>query len=136
MITKKEFVAWVKVHKRELIISGISIVSILLVIAGISQQDKLEELFLSLCDKSSSIPKDNGATVTPICRAFSDSANSGCVRISSEFDCDSSAYTVSRHIRELPKGWHASADKIKMAQEYGISLHPGQTWVDEYTKCS
>lgn len=45
-----------------------------------------------------------------------------------------SPFDVCDHIRKLPNGWHASAEKIMTAAEYGYNLKPGQTWVDSYTK--
>ncbi|MDD3185315.1 MAG: hypothetical protein ACOX1S_14975 [Anaerostipes sp.] len=41
---------------------------------------------------------------------------------------------VSEHLRNLPEGWNASAEKILSATEHGYQLNPGQTWVDTYTK--
>ena len=135
-MTRTELRVWAKVHKKELIVSGIGILSILLVILGINHQDCLEELYPSLCEKADGGPIDDGATVTPLCSNITASVSSSYACDCVGLDSDNYPYTVSRHIRTLPKGWHASEDKIKMAQEYGISLHPGQTWVDEYTKCS
>ena len=41
---------------------------------------------------------------------------------------------VESHIRNLPDGWHPSAEKIFEAEKLGILLAPGQTLVDSYTK--
>ncbi len=41
---------------------------------------------------------------------------------------------VSEHLRNLPEGWNASAEKMLSATEHGYQLNPGQTWVDTYTK--
>lgn len=43
-------------------------------------------------------------------------------------------FDVSSHIRNLPNGWEASAEKIAMAVEMGFELKPGQTWVESYVK--
>lgn len=42
------------------------------------------------------------------------------------------SHEVSEHIRNLPNGWHASAEKIEAAKEKGIILEPGQTIVNSY----
>lgn len=41
---------------------------------------------------------------------------------------------VSKHIRNLPDGHHASQAKRDSATEYGITLGEGQTWVESYNK--
>ena len=43
-------------------------------------------------------------------------------------------FDVSKHIRNLPEGWHASPGKVATALETGIELLDGQTWVDSYWK--
>lgn len=43
-------------------------------------------------------------------------------------------YDVSKHIRNLPKGQRASAEKIATAMENGFELKEGQTWVTDYVK--
>lgn len=42
------------------------------------------------------------------------------------------SHHASKHIRNLPKGHNASAEKIATAEEHGFSLGEGQTWVDDY----
>ena len=43
-------------------------------------------------------------------------------------------FEVSRHIRNLPSGWHASPEKIAEALKNNIILMDGQTWVGSYMK--
>ena len=43
-------------------------------------------------------------------------------------------FDVIAHIRNLPKNWHASPEKIAEAAELHIDLLPHQTLVDAYTK--
>ena len=42
------------------------------------------------------------------------------------------SHHASKHIRNLPEGYKASAEKIASAEENGFNLKEGQTWVDEY----
>lgn len=44
-------------------------------------------------------------------------------------------FVVSGHIRNLPKGRRASPAKCFEAEELGILLQEGQTFVNEFTKC-
>lgn len=41
---------------------------------------------------------------------------------------------VSKHLRNLPKGWKASSGKLDSAKKAGIVLGECQTWVDDYSK--
>ncbi|GGA40672.1 hypothetical protein [Psychrobacillus lasiicapitis] len=43
---------------------------------------------------------------------------------------------VREHIRNLPKGWNPSINKVELASKYGYSLEGHQTWVNAYTKAS
>ncbi len=43
-------------------------------------------------------------------------------------------FDVTAHIRNLPKNWHASPEKIAEAAKLQIDLLPHQTLVDAYTK--
>lgn len=42
------------------------------------------------------------------------------------------SHHASKHIRNLPEGQNASAEKIATAEANGFKLEDGQTWVDEY----
>lgn len=42
------------------------------------------------------------------------------------------SHHASKHIRNLPEGHNASAEKIATAEEHGFSLGKGQTWVHDY----
>ena len=42
------------------------------------------------------------------------------------------SHHASKHIRNLPEGYNASAEKVATAEEHGFSLGEGQTWVDDY----
>lgn len=43
-------------------------------------------------------------------------------------------FDVSAHLRTLPEGCHASAEKVATALENGFVLQEGQTWVEAFTK--
>ena len=43
-------------------------------------------------------------------------------------------FMVRKHIRNLPEGWQASAEKIEEAMKEGVTLQEGQTLVDGYMK--
>lgn len=124
---KKTFVDWIKEHKRELIIAGVSIAAIIAVIIGIKNHKALEETWASLrklVEKTpEAIPIVNTVTeVTPL----KDIVEINIVTT------DRRPYDVAEHLRNLPEGWKASAEKIATAAEHGYDLLPGQTWVEAY----
>lgn len=47
---------------------------------------------------------------------------------------DGKEQLVHMHVRNLPEGWAPSAEKLARAEELGIDLEEGQTWVIEYLK--
>ena len=46
----------------------------------------------------------------------------------------SNPFPVNSHIRNLAQGMNASAEKQATAQEHGVTLKEGQTWVKDYVK--
>ncbi len=126
---KKIFVEWVKEHKKELIIGGVSIVAIIAVIIGIKHHQTLEEAWTSL-KKSvkktpETIPTAKPIPVTEVVPA-KDIVEINIVTT------DRISHDVAEHLRNLPEGWKASAEKIAIAAEHGYELLPGQTWVEAY----
>ena len=136
MKEKKDFIVWVKQHKKELIIAGLSVMTIVAIILGIKHFDELKELWNTLRGiteqpiKSVSAPRnvlppDTASlpvqTVKPVVNDV--------VRQSA-----SEPFDVSKHLRNLHTGWHASPDKIATALENGFVLEEGQTWVTDFTK--
>ena len=47
---------------------------------------------------------------------------------------DGEEQLVHMHLRNLPEGWTPSVEKLVLAEELGIDLKDGQTWVAEYIK--
>ena len=126
---KKTFVDWVKEHKKELIIAGVSIAAIIAVIIGIKNHKALEEAWASLrklIEKTpeaiSTVNTASIAEVTPV---------KDIVEISI-VTFDRIPHDVAEHLRNLPEGWKASTEKIATAAEHGYNLLPGQTWVKSY----
>ncbi len=44
------------------------------------------------------------------------------------------AHVVVGHKRWLPEGWEASPEKVREAADLGITLEPGQTWVQSHLR--
>ena len=116
---------WVKEHRTELAVGGgILVISAAAVLickkvtsANIGQGLK----------NAGGIPREpiiSNDTITKVTREVS-----SCKVTSIE----KSPHAVSEHIRNLPRGWEASPEKIASAAEHGYELLPGQTWVEAYS---
>ena len=126
---KKTFVDWVKEHRKELIIAGAGIVAIIAVIIGAKNRAALEEIWASLRKlvgkKPDIIPVSNAVSVADVA-PVKDIMEINIVT------ADRMPHDVAEHLRNLPEGWKASAEKIATAAEHGYDLRPGQTWVEAY----
>lgn len=129
---KKKFWLWVKDHKKQLALAGITIGTILSSILIIYHKKSLISYWNSL----KSILTDTQAPIfkpeTTITTMPTNSVSKTATR--SHTECHFSS-VVSPHIRNLPMGWHHSEAKAAQARALGISLQPNQTLVDSYTKC-
>lgn len=122
---EKTFVNWVKKHKKQLIIAGVSTAAIISIIVGIENQKALEEVWASLRKLIEKKPDvisvvDNTVSITEV-TPVKDIVTTGKI-----------PHDVAEHLRNLPEGWKASAEKIATAAEHGYDLLPGQTWVETY----
>ena len=128
--TKKGLLAWVKSHKTELILAGVSITTIIGVILGLKNKDALAKLWATLSKSITKAPMEtavaaSAATVTPVLET---------VASTRAYTPPTEAFDVSRHIRTMAEGWHHSAEKSAEAAALGIELLPNQTLVGPYTK--
>jgi len=141
MKEKKGFVVWVKKHKKELIIAGVSIATIIGIIVAINNKNKI----LDLCESLKKCVENSRAKVPTVSSKVVESIAHQNVHIAEVVSATETIkfssnhmmqgpFDVSDHLRNLPDGWHASAEKITRAAEYGYNLKSGQTWVDAYTK--
>lgn len=129
MEERKSLIQWIKEHKKELIIAGVSIAAIIAVIIGIKNHKALEEAWASLkklVEKTpETIPIVNTASIAEV-TPVKDIVEINIVTT------DRIPHDVAEHLRNLPEGWKASAEKIATAAEHGYDLLPGQTWVEAY----
>ena len=120
---KSEFISWVKKHRVELIVSGISVASLILII--LHYNGSVDDLFNMIHNKTlnKNINNENLAQVFNL-QTITESKIKGDIKI-----------PVKEHIRKLPKGCHASPTKIKEAFSKGIDISDGSsTLVRSYTK--
>lgn len=111
---------WVKIHKKQLILAGVGITTIIGMILGIKNKDVLEAFYASLKDDVIRDPVEIPVAV-PI--ATPEKVIGTRKR---------------RHIRTMAVGKHHSEKKAAEAAALGIKLLPNQTLVNaypEYASC-
>lgn len=128
---KKGFIAWVKAHRKQLLVSGVSVSAILLVILGIKNKETMLDLWNFLENSITKVPEKlpenmnlEHLTLPAIDEDFS-------VRV---YTSPQEAFDVRQHIRNLSGGRQHSIEKAAEAAMLGIPLLPNQTIVDTYTK--
>lgn len=130
---KTRFIAWVKAHKKQLLLAGISVTTIIGVIIGLKNKEVIMDLWDSLKIRITKVPEKlpESLSVVPV----TPSALEDVISVRS-YTSPQEAFDVSQHIRNLSGGRHHSAEKAAEAAALGISLLPNQTLVDTYTKCA
>lgn len=125
---KRKIRNWIKEHKKELILSGISITMIILTLVGISNSKEIEQFLDVLNDR---IGNRGDCDITVL---STDSINLEPPKAVTErtISLTKAPHEVSEHLRNLPQGWNASPSKMLTAVEHGYNLIPGQTWVESY----
>lgn len=140
---KKGFLAWVKKHRKELIIAGISATALIGIIVYIKNRDSIDALWKSLIgviEKSpNEAPKISQTTIERLAQSsvtVTDVINPTELPVINTAMTNQNPFEVSDHIRNLHEGWRASVKKLNEADAIGIILQPGQTLVNTYTKGS
>ena len=130
MKEQRKFIRWIRKHKKQLIIAGISIGTLIAVVLGIKNRDTIKSLWASM-KKVVEKPVDSVAKAVPVETVHPAVEDVGVVAAQHHAAIP---FDVSKHIRTLPEGWRASPEKIATALENGFELAEGQTWVIDYAK--
>lgn len=132
MKERKGLIRWIKEHKTELIIAGFSIAALILLVLGIKNREALKAIWDSLrssvnqpTTRAEEIVTNGNVEIVPPLEVIAPS---------SQPVSDSFPFEVSKHVRTLSEGRHASPEKIASALENGFALSDGQTWVKTYMK--
>ena len=128
---KTSFVNWIKEHKTQLIIAGVSITAILAIIIGIKNRQTLEEAWTAL---KKMVEKDQEKPLS-ICKTENvvEKVSDMPVATDNVVPITKIPHSVREHVRNLPTGYNPSAEKLKLADERGLVLLPGQTIVEAYS---
>lgn len=132
---KKGLLAWINLHKNQLILAGISISTIVGIILGIKSKDALAKLWVSLAESMKKIHSPSLSSISPSSAEASAQIHNAVLQVRA-YTPPTDAFEVSRHIRTMTNGKHHSAAKAAEAAALGIDLLPNQTLVGPYTKCA
>ncbi|MDE6748542.1 MAG: hypothetical protein K2K21_05680 [Lachnospiraceae bacterium] len=140
---KKTFITWVKEHKKQLVIAGVSITAIVLAILAVKNRETLMKLWAELKDAIMDITKsadkitvestEPSVKVGEVVNVV-DVINPPALMVVDNTTIDKIPFGVQKHVRNLAPGYHPSPEKIATALENGIELLPNQTWVRDYIK--
>ena len=131
--SKKGVLVWIKEHKAQLILAGVSITAIVGIIWGVKNKDELTKLWSSL---AKSIKMDSVTTTTSMPKMATATPATEAILRKRPYTSPTEAFDVRRHIRTMAAGKHHSVAKAAEAAKLGIDLLPNQTLVDPYTKCA
>lgn len=136
-------------HKKKIIVGCVSFVSVGAVVLGFKKQEEIKSFIDNWRATLDDILRDKSISVDDQLyyqdiqvddSLLEDSYDDTLLNIyldgiqDNNIDSIMSSYEVRRHIRNLPRGWKASPEKIATALENNIVLQQGQTWVDTYEK--
>lgn len=132
---KNKLIQWIKEHKKELILAGVSFTAIISIILSIKNRGSITALWEYLknsIEKAQTKMQPNSygnmekITVRPIAKIVSIPEV--------PLETTKIPINVCAHIRNLPDGHHASPEKMAEAFEQNIFLKPNQTLVKSHIR--
>lgn len=126
MQEKKDFRAWVRAHRKELVAAGITIVGLLLLIAGIKNKDELAKVICAIKNIVNSQEKVN--TREPII----ENSTSNIVLLEPYLARIKAPHHVEGHPMKLAPGKNISQDMLGFIKENNIELPPNCTFRRSY----
>lgn len=137
---KNSVLKWIKAHKKELVVAGVSVATVAALIIGYKKRTDIFEMWNLLMCRVKKAPEHRTVNV-PAQKEFNPYDASELlidtpvnIENTQQVIANHVPQKVSSHIRNLHDGWQPSPEKMATASKYGYSLQPGQTWVDSYTK--
>lgn len=135
MEDRRDLIQWIKEHKKQLIFAGIGVGTLILIVLGLKNQEEIKSVWKSLEEvakrPAAKAVKETAKVMVEATPVRVPDIPSAVVTVTAQ---ETIPFEVSRHIRNLPDGWHASPEKVAEALKNNIILGEGQTWVDSYMK--
>ena len=120
-----KFFNWIKSHKKEILLSGtLTLIAIGGVILAYNSDECTWE-FPEIPTGKNSEQKILNSTKPILLPVATSHAIS---------DDPTKVIDIEPYLRNLPNGYHPSAEKIATALENGFNLNENQTWVDKHTR--
>ena len=133
MEERKGLIRWIKKHKKELAIAGISIWALIVIALEIRNREMVKTArVLLMASAKQPAAKVSESVTNVIAEDPLVSLREAATAV--ETTIDRIPFEVSKHVRDLPEGRHASPEKIASALENDFVLMDGQTWVKSYMK--
>lgn len=119
-----KFFNWVKSHKKQILLYGTLTVIVIGGVILVNNSHKRSWEFPEIPTGEDFEQKILNSTIPiiPIATACAIS------------DEHSKVIEIEPYLRNLPNGYHPSAEKISTALEHGFNLNENQTWVDKHTR--
>lgn len=126
------FIAWLKKHKKGILIAGGTIVAIGAGYVVYKNWDSINAIFKSIKPEFIAIenPELSVKAAMPVVDVIPEISTEAVNKIINNGE----AFGVREHLRNLPNGRNASAKKIALALQHGIKLGKNQTLVENYLK--
>ena len=115
------FIKWVKVHKKSLLLAGISVTAIIGVIFVPKNKDAIMDLWESFEKGITKIPEK---LPEPLSEASVTLPAPEEIIPARKYTSPQEAYGVDQHIRNLSGGRHHSAEKAAEAAALGLTARP------------
>lgn len=129
-----DFKTWTKLHREELFAAGFTVAVAFGIFLGIKNKDSFAKLWEPLERTIKVSPPEAVQNAGHTIATNIEPATSEALVPITEKVTKISLEQVSSHIRRLPQGQKASPAKIMAAQEMGIALNDGYTFVTSYPR--
>ena len=133
MEERNELIEWIKENKKELVVAGVGIGTLLFIALDIKSKVAVTAIWDLLNRAVKRSPVKAAETVVKVTSEIPREPLCETVVLMTP-DAGTLPFWVRRHLRNLPNGKHASPEKIAAALKESIILMDGQTWVKSYMK--
>lgn len=126
MQEKKYVKSWIKAHKKELVVAGITITGLLLLVVGIENKEELTKLFCIIEDRIN-VGKNNTSVMQ-----INAEKTSNIVSIEPYLNNTRAPHYVEGHPMKLAAGKKISEEMLEFVKENNIELPPNYTFRRSY----
>ena len=136
-MNKESVKKWSKDHRKQIVVAGITTVSLIGLFIGLKDRNVIEGVRKSILVCNSKLNSDMAMTGNLRNTDYEECYKCLSTSIAGYSDNGAASKTlheVTGHVRNLHEGWCPSQEKIDLAKTLGIELLENQTFVQPYTK--